>query len=698
MRASMICLMLAACGMAAFSCEPAATRQAVSRDAVVPAAAPAFDIDHPQTEFECRWTDSPITIDGRADEPAWKNAQVIDHFLIPWKKGKDRLPLEATSAKVLWDREYFYYFAEMKDSDLNAVVNEHNGKIWTDDAFELFFKPSDAKPGYYEFEVNPLNARMELFLPSRNSGGWDKYRFTTDIKHETAVQLHGTLNNHSDKDEGWSVEGRIRWADFATTGGRPLVGETWKFSACRVNINGENKQQELSTASPLTEPNYHRYEDFATLKFVRGDMADAPAQAAPDRDYGIEKRPKWTTSAVAGFPDPPMPYMVAPAFPKLRVFQPVYALAEVENNSYFVLQHLGNRDGPGKLLRFKNDPNVDSAEEMLPLNYLAYGMTLHPDFAHNGYLFIIANGPQGAEIRKDKILRFTVDRSPPYKIDPKSEVTVLEWESGGHDGGDLGFGPDGFLYMASGDGSSDSDANNRGQNTNFLTSKMIRIDVDHPDPGKMYSIPKDNPWINTPGFQPEAWAYGFRNPWRLAFDSKTGDLWVGQNGQDLWEEVYLVHKGENYGWSRYEGSHSFQPLRKAAPTPVTFPIVEHPHSEMRSLTGGVVYRGTKFPELDGAFIYGDWSTGRIWGVKSEDHQHATWHKELARTTLQITGFRETADGDILIMDQGGAAIYKLIVNEQRAAARPFPRKLSETGLFISTRDNRPDLRRSFRMM
>ena len=394
---------------------------------------------------------------------------------------------------------------------------------------------------------------------------------------------------------------------------------------------------------------------------------------------------------MVGFPDPPLPFTVTRAFPKLTIFQPLAVIEEPGTDTCLVLQHLGSWEGPGQLQRFHNDPQVNKAEERyLTLNDLVYGMTLHPDYIHNGYIYLLANGPIGADNRQDRIVRYTIDRKPPFKLDPNSRLVILEWDSNGHNGGDLGFGPDGNLYHASGDGTSDSDTNDRGQNTDFLTSKMIRIDVDHRADGKPYSIPKDNPWINTPGFRPEVWAYGFRNPWRLSFDRKTGDLWVGQNGQDLWEEVYLVHKGENYGWSRYEGSHPFQPLRKAAPTPITFPIVEHPHSEMRSLTGGIVYRGAKFPEIDGAFIYGDWSTGRIFGVKSADHKTATWHKELARTTLQISGFRETKEGDILIMDQGGAAIFKLIPNDQKAPAKPFPQKLSETGLFLSTKDNKPD--------
>src|SRR3954466_4278020 len=136
-----------------------------------------------------------------------------------------------------------------------------------------------------------------------------------------------------------------------------------------------------------------------------------------------------------------------------------------------------------------------------------------------------------------------------------------------------------MLYVSSGDGASDSDANLTGQDLSKLTAKVLRIDVDHPDPGKTYAVPKDNPFVDLKGARPETWAYGLRNPWRLTVDAKTGHIWVGNNGQDLWEQAYLIRKGDNYGWSVVEGSHPFYVNRKAGPTPFTKPTINHPHSE-----------------------------------------------------------------------------------------------------------------------
>jgi uncharacterized repeat protein (TIGR03806 family) len=207
--------------------------------------------------------------------------------------------------------------------------------------------------------------------------------------------------------------------------------------------------------------------------------------------------------------------------------------------------------------------------------------------------------------------------------------------------------------------------------------------VDHPDAGKQYSVPKDNPFVDTPGVRPEIWAHGFRNPWRQCFDRKTGALWVGQNGQDLWEQVYVVHPGENYGWPVYEGSHPFHPHRPLEKrTKYTPPTIEHHHSQARSITGGVVYYGAKFPELEGCYIYGDFSTGRIWAAKYDGRQ-VTWHQEIARTTCQITNFYADRHGDLFVCDEAGD-IDKLARNPPDTSPNKFPRLLSQTGLFTDT--------------
>ncbi len=397
-------------------------------------------------------------------------------------------------------------------------------------------------------------------------------------------------------------------------------------------------------------------------------------------------RAPWDTSHIVGSPDRPPPYRVVRTFPKLKVVCPIAVARQPGSDRLLLIQQMQAWTGHGRLLRVKDDPDADSFEVLLTLDGIAYGMAFHPDFAKNGYLYIGDNGPMTGT-KKTRVTRYTMQTKPPYRLDPKSAKVIIEWDSDGHNGGDLAFGNDGLLYVSSGDGTSDSDTNHAGQDLSKLLSKVLRIDVDHPDPGKTYSVPKDNPFVGLKGARPETWAYGFRNPWRLHFDHPTGDLWVGQNGQDLWEQVYLVQKGANYGWSAYEGSHPFYVERLRGPSPLSPPIAEHPHSEMRSLTGGLVYRGEKLPELRGAYVYGDWSTGKIFGLK-HDKGRVTWHKELASTTLQITGFGLDSHGELLIADHGGG-YYRLEPTPKEDHPAKFPTKLSETGLFTSVREHRP---------
>jgi hypothetical protein len=214
---------------------------------------------------ECRWATGPIAIDGKLDEPAWAKAQVLTDFAVYWQ---NRKPRTATKARLLWDDKYLYFAAEMEDSDLYADIKERNGRTWFNDVFELFFKPGEDKLAYYEFQVNAANTQLELFLPSRGSGGWDRFAPLTRFGMESAVTLDGTLNNYMDKDNGWTVEGRIPLTAFELGGGRPHVGSKWRFALCRYDYSVAFDRVETSSTAPLTVPDFHRYEDYGQLTFV----------------------------------------------------------------------------------------------------------------------------------------------------------------------------------------------------------------------------------------------------------------------------------------------------------------------------------------------------------------------------------------------------------------------------------------------
>ena len=418
-------------------------------------------------------------------------------------------------------------------------------------------------------------------------------------------------------------------------------------------------------------------------------LAAFVAAAADEPPFGLQKRVPWTSSRLVGSPEPPLPYTVEKTFVKLTWKAPIDVVVEPGTDRLWVVQTEGAPDQGSRILRVEDDPNAGASEVVLDMpKRLIYSACFHPDHAANGFVYVFSNGPRDAPERTNRISRFTVDRKPPHQVVPKSEEVVIEWKSGGHDGGGMAFGADGLFYLTTGDGTSDSDGWDSGQTLTDLLGSVLRIDVNRREGKLAYGIPADNPFVRTPGARPEIWAYGLRNPWRLTADPKSGRIWAGNNGQDQWETAHLVGRGENYGWSVYEGSHPFYLERRRGPTPIVPPTIEHPHAEFRSLTGGVVYRGDKHPDLDGAYIYGDNSSGRIWGMK-HDGKQVVWHRELADTSLQITAFRVDRRGDLLVADYAGG-LYRLVPKPKAENAAPFPTRLSQTGLFASTRTNQPD--------
>ncbi|HEV3165422.1 MAG TPA: PQQ-dependent sugar dehydrogenase [Isosphaeraceae bacterium] len=417
-------------------------------------------------------------------------------------------------------------------------------------------------------------------------------------------------------------------------------------------------------------------------------VASGEDRPATEKPFGIERRIPWNDSRVVGSPDPLAPYKVVRAFPRLTIKQPLSLTPEPGSSRQFILQHLNYWAGPGRLLAIPDDQDATEAETLLEIDGIAYGVAFHPDYERNGYLFIGLNGPVRGRNKTTQVVRYTVDRRPPHRVDLDSKLLIVEWPSDGHNGGDLAFGNDGTLYVSAGDGSSDSDGNLTGQTLDDLRGAVLRIDVDHPSPGRTYGVPKDNPFVDRPGARGELWAYGLRNPWRLSYDRMSGQLWVCNNGQDLWEQVYLIQKGANYGWSVSEGSHTFHAKRQAGPDPISLPAAEHHHSEARSLTGGRVYRGTRLTDLIGAYVYGDWSTGRVWGIK-HDGTKATWHRELVDTPFNITGFGIDHANELYVIDQG-SGFYRLEpTTEADRPSQPFPTRLSETGLFASVASHKP---------
>ncbi|MFP6672807.1 MAG: PQQ-dependent sugar dehydrogenase [Pirellulaceae bacterium] len=631
-------------------------------------------------QFQCRWADGPIRIDGQASDAAWQKAQLIEGFYLPWLKDQAPLARAATRARLLWDRDNLYFFADLEDQDLFADIRQHDGKTWNNDVFELFFKPAANRPGYYEFHVSAAGTMMDMFVPRREKGFFERHVKEIAFHLQSKVSLRGTLNQRQDKDQGWSVEGKIPWTDMLSTGGRPAVDEQWQFSLCRYDYSLNEKEPELSTTAPLSQRDFHRHEDYSPLQFV-GPVSETAVQP-----YGVDRFVPATTSRISGSPDPPLPYRVERAYPDLKLDLPIFAILQ-PGTSQFIILDQDPKSGKARLVRTGKAQNNESLEVLRELASVAYSITFHPEFLSNGYMYLGDNAAVDGGPKKSRVVRYTMQRETPFKIVPDSEKIIIQWDSNGHNGAAVVFGHDGMMYITSGDGTSDSDDNITGQGLDHLLAKVLRIDVDHPDAGREYGVPKDNPLVGKKGLRPETWCVGMRNPWRMTVDARTGHIWVGNNGQDLWEQAYLIKRAANYGWSVYEGGQPFYLQRQLAPAPMqlTKPTVEHHHTEARSLTGGVVYYGKQYPKLQGSYIYGDYSTGKIWAVR-HDGEKIQYHQEIADSTLAISAFAADVDGELLILDhRGGDAggFYRLQPSVRQEQARPFPRKLSETGLFKS---------------
>ena len=381
-----------------------------------------------------------------------------------------------------------------------------------------------------------------------------------------------------------------------------------------------------------------------------------------------------------------------PAFPNLSFNRPLWMEEIPDGSRRMIVIEQG-----GKVRVFPRERDVKETKTFVDITnrkpwaqneegLLAFAF--HPQFKTNGlfYLFYTQQSP-----KREVLSEVQVSKTDPNQADLATERILLEiphpyWN---HNGATIIFGPDGFLYVSQGDGGAGGDPHNVGQSGHHLLGKILRLDVNSRTGKVPYGIPKDNPYVardkqgnlkpdpfdTTPeGLRPEIWAYGLRNVWRMSFDRETGQLWAGDVGQDKWEEVDVIVKAGNYGWSAREGFHDFKNARTTGGKPID-PVIEYPHnaglsadckfpdhSPGVSITGGYVYRGKKIPALHGVYIYGDFQMGTVWGLRYENGQVSA-HGALSKENVlrQIASFAEDADGEVYLLSFEGkeGRIYEI---------------------------------------
>jgi glucose/arabinose dehydrogenase len=390
----------------------------------------------------------------------------------------------------------------------------------------------------------------------------------------------------------------------------------------------------------------------------------------------------------------PLPKVkLRPAFPALTLDRPIW-MSEAPDGSgrLFIIEQ------QGRILMLQKGADGSATTEFLNITnrhpYMSdeeglMSIAFHPGFKTNALFYIYYNqentGKQTMFPRRSVISEMKVSATDSNAADLSSERILLEVQQpfSNHKGGEIAFGPDGYLYIGLGDGGLGCDPLNNGQNTATFLAKILRIDVNTRgvlgqgqfQESIQYGIPADNPFVNEPymqglGARHEIYALGLRNPWRYSFDRQTGDLWVGDVGQDLWEEVDLIVKGGNYGWCVREGMHPFKPGPPGAQ--YIDPVLEYPHrpellkdSKFPNHTtglciiGGYVYRGQKYPSLQGVYLYADYNLGTIWGMRYKDG-HVTDYATLLEQPKNIVSFAEDADGELYVMVFDGH-VYSITV-------------------------------------
>lgn len=516
------------------------------------------------------------------------------------------------------------------------------------------------------------------------------------------VQIQDNVDGHDPQKAGWLYQlykpvvprwARIPGKDSTDDGTRP-VGE-WNHLYLRIGSENEGSVSEVC----MNGVSYYKFKLGSKqwdARVAKSKFAKFPGFGKAGeghiclQDHGNEVAFRNIKIRVLGDgagPKNPIDGKLAmkgvPAFPNLtwEGWDGGEESGKVDPLRPMVLTHANDGSGNifvasqhGMIHAFKNDPAAAKASLFLNIRDQVkhfrqgganeeglLGLAFHPDYKSNGRFYVYYTSSK--EKLMSIVSEFKVSDDNPLKADPNSERVVMKIKQPfmNHNGGSMEFGPDGYLYIGMGDGGSRNDPYGNGQKMDTMMGKILRIDVDKRDGGKGYGIPADNPFVGREGTLPEIYSYGWRNVWRLSFDRATGTLWAADVGQDLWEEINIVQKGGNYGWSVKEASRPFgkvSPFQKEEPIE---PVWEYDHQIGKSITGGVVYNGSKLPELKGMYLYADYVSGRIWALHYDAKSKQASNMSVVDGKMPVLAFGQDAAGEVyyFIESVNGQSVMKL---------------------------------------
>ncbi len=454
-----------------------------------------------------------------------------------------------------------------------------------------------------------------------------------------------------------------------------VVGQTQAYAASAITAAGLSVGT-VTTASNSTVAlgNVISQNPSAGAMVALASSVNLVVSSGSNPPFGISTRPPLANFTLPNQSSGSGTFNLVQVLPNLPIFdRPLFLTSVPAPESRMVIVEQTGR------VRVFNPASATATTDLLDVSTLIttggneqglLGFVFDPDFASNHFVYVnYSRSSDGATV----VARYTWDGNNTAALNSAKTILTVVQPAGNHNGGMLAFGPDGMLYIALGDGGGGDDQFNNGQNLNSLLAKILRIDVHPQNSANAYDVPSDNPFVGVAGARGEIWAMGLRNPFRFSFDRQSGQLWVGDVGQNQYEEIDIVTKGANYGWPRFEGNHAYLNVALAAGTTHTPPVFEYDHGEGIAVIGGYVYRGSRFASLFGRYLYTDYGSGTIWSLDGNGQNNTT-----LTTAANPTSFGEDDSGELYVVGQNGR-LYEL----QESGGGSQPVLLSQTGLFTN---------------